>query len=103
MLKHSLLTQSQLEILLLTTSPRNEKVQKLINWLPGKGPNFLEVFIACLIDSAVGQVSHCHHYLGNKLKAKKVKEEKELEDTDEAKDELPELMSHDTSQHSISK
>ena len=101
LLKHSLLTQSQLELMLLNTIPRNEKVQQLIKWLPGKGPDFLEAFITCLIDSAEGQVTHRHHYLGNKLRAKKVKAEKELED--EAENELPELMIHNTRHQSISK
>lgn len=101
LLKYDIITQSELETLLLPTVVRNYKVQLLLSWLPQNGPCFLDVFIECLSDSAEGQVSHQHFHLSRQLRAKKAEEEEALED--ERDDEVSELPSSNSSQQSIGK
>lgn len=55
------------------------KVQKLTAWLPSKGPNFLDIFIRCLIDSSRRQVDHRHYTLAERLEAERAKAEEELD------------------------
>lgn len=100
LLKYHILTRDQMETLLLPVLTRKYKVELLISWLPQIGPDFLDVFIDCLSDSAEGYVNHQHFRLSSQLRAKKIEDEKEL---DEREDEVSELLSHDSSQQSMGK
>ena len=52
--KHDLVTRQEYEILLNDVITTDGKINKLVSWLPTKGPNALERFIICLNESGSG-------------------------------------------------
>ena len=62
--KHDLVTRQEYEILLNDVITTDEKINKLVSWLPTKGPNALERFITCLNESGSGTG---HNILARKI------------------------------------
>ena len=71
LLQRYLLSQAQVESLQLHGKSHTMKIYNLTMWLSQKGPNFLDLFIQCLIDSSEGKKDHRHHILAEKLRAER--------------------------------
>ena len=80
---YELLTQDQELYLRSFAIARVIKVRELVTWLPSKGPDFLEKFIACLTYSAEEQMDHKHYALAKQLEIERAKAEEELKTEEE--------------------
>lgn len=77
LLRRDLLSQTQVDSLKLPGKSHTKKIYDLTMWLSQKGPNFLDLFIQCLLDSSKGKEDHRHHILAEKLRAERATAESE--------------------------